>query len=70
LEEALEENGYYGASIGDKLKKANFSTINNAWIAHKVRNEIAHNPSFELTQREAKRAISNFGQVFSEFYHL
>ncbi len=70
LEEVLEENGFYGNSIGERLKRANFSTLQNAWAGHKVRNSIAHDPNYNLTQRDAKVAISNFGQVFSEFYHL
>ena len=70
LEEVLEENGYPGATLGEKLKTANFSTVQNAWEAHKLRNEIAHNSSLVLTHRDVKRAIANFGQVFSEFYHL
>ena len=69
LEEALEENKFYGDSIGDRLKKADFTTIQNAWEGHKIRNKIAHDSDYDLTQREAKSAISNFGRVFAEFYH-
>ena len=70
LEEALDENGFEGFTTGDRLKNANFSTLQNAWAGYKVRNAIAHDPTFVLTQREAKMAVANFGQVFSEFYHL
>lgn len=69
LEEALEENKFYGENIGDRLKKADFSTIQNAWSGHRVRNQIAHDPDFNLTHREAKSAVANFLQVFNEFYH-
>ncbi len=70
LEEALEDNGFFGSSIGERLKSADFDTVQNAWRAHKIRNMIAHDSSFKLTHQEAKIAIANFGQVFSEFYHL
>src|SRR5690606_5790248 len=45
LDDALNKAGYVGASIGDKLKTANpnsFRSLQSAWQAHKVRNEIAH----------------------------
>jgi len=59
-----------GFSVGDRLKMATrdrFQTLNDAWEAHKVRNEIAHSGSqFLLTQREARRAIALYGNVFRE----
>ncbi len=60
-----------GETIGDKLKaveKSDFTTVDNAWEAHKVRNQIAHEGSaFQLSQREAKRVIHLYQEVFEEF---
>src|SRR3569623_646407 len=45
LGEALAAQGYRGATVGDRLKDANplqMTTLDIAWQAHKVRNEIAH----------------------------
>ena len=60
-----------GETIGDKLKaveKSDFLTIDNAWEAHKVRNQIAHDGSaFMLSQREAKRVIGMYQSIFEEF---
>lgn len=70
LEEALNENGFAGNTVGEMLKAGNFDTLQSAWTGHKVRNSIAHDPNFILTHRDAKVAVANFGQVFSEFYHL
>lgn len=70
LEEALNRNGYLGASIGDKLKGANpdsFKTLQDAWSAHKVRNQIAHQGSdFVLTKRITQEAINQYERVFEE----
>jgi len=70
LDELLKGLGYIGDTLGDRLKVArqeNFKKIDEAWDAHLVRNQIAHSGSdFILTQREARRAIDNFRQVFSE----
>ena len=61
-----------GETIGDKLKaveKSDFITIDKAWEAHKIRNQIAHGgESFILTQREAKRVIELYRSVFEEFH--
>lgn len=73
LGDILTKMGYKGESIGEILKgieASDFQTLQAAWDAHKVRNEIAHNPAFELSQREAKRVIDLYRHVFSEFYYV
>ncbi len=71
LEEILNENGYVGVTIGEKLKGANassFTTIQDAWDAHKVRNEIAHTGGdFILTKRIAQDTLTRYERVFREF---
>jgi hypothetical protein len=68
LDELLDTMQVHGDTISDKLKsieKSDFLTIDLAWEAHKVRNRIAHDGSdFVLTQREAKRVISLYEEVF------
>ncbi|PID83661.1 hypothetical protein CSB11_00070 [Candidatus Campbellbacteria bacterium] len=70
LEETLIDFGYEGESLGEILKNSDFQTLQNAWAGHKIRNEIAHNFSYNLTQQEAKRAVANFSKVFAEFYRV
>ena len=71
LDETLSNAGYVGHSLGEKLKSANiqsFTTIQDAWEAHKVRNEIAHAGSdFILTQKVAQETLVRFERVFREF---
>jgi hypothetical protein len=71
LDETLNEAGYVGVSLGEKLKSANpqsFTTIQDAWEAHKVRNEIAHVGSdFILTRKIAQDTLLRFERVFREF---
>jgi len=70
LNQLLMRLGYAGDSVGEKLKQVNqshFGTLNNAWEAHKVRNEIAHQGSaYKVTDRLAYRAIANYEAVFRE----
>jgi len=71
LDELLTVSGYHGDSIGEKLKSiepSDFTTLDSAWNAHKVRNRIAHDGSdFELNEREAKATVTEFEKVFKEF---
>lgn len=74
LDDLLTRMGYRGESIGEKLKRAqptDFKSLNEAWEAHKIRNQIAHEGSdFSLNQHEAKRIIHLYRKVFEEFYYI
>ena len=72
LDIILLENGYRGANLGERLKDAKFDTIDDAWEAHKIRNNIAHSSTSDVTisKRETKRVISLYSKVFSEFYYI
>ncbi len=71
LGDMLEHMGYRGEGIGDMLKaieKSDFTTLDNAWEAHKIRNMIAHEgQDFILTEREARRVVELYKTVFTEF---
>lgn len=71
LEEMLRTLNYHGDSVGEMLKSVDPSdmlTLDAAWEAHKIRNSIAHGGSdFQLSEREARRAIALFETVFQEF---
>ncbi len=71
LEEILNNAGYIGVTLGEKLKSANpasFTTIQDAWEAHKIRNEIAHaGGDFVLTRRIAQETMTRYERVFREF---
>ncbi len=70
LDEMLTKMGYHGESVGEKLKRiepSDFTTLNQAWEAHTVRNMLAHEKNIILTRREAERVIALFKEVFSEF---
>jgi hypothetical protein len=71
LGDLLEAEGYRGETIGERLRDANplqFRTLDLAWKAHKVRNDIAHAGSgFQLSQRDANATIDYYRRVFEEF---
>jgi hypothetical protein len=74
LEEMMDKIGVLGDTLGEKLKnveKSDFSTIDSAWEAHKVRNSIAHQGgAFSITEREARRVIRLYQSVFEEFKYI
>lgn len=60
LNDALREAGMMGLQLGDRLKKANeqqIPNLNELWQAHKLRNQIAHEPNFKLKRDLAERAL-------------
>ncbi len=71
LEHMLEDAGYAGTTIADRLRSAtnrSFATIDDAWQAHRLRNHVAHGGSdFVLTQKAARDAVIQYQKVFQEF---
>lgn len=74
LDEVVTRMSYHGDSLGEKLRtieRSDFLTLDKAWEAHKVRNAIAHEAvDYILTQREAKRVIELYREVFKEFFFV
>lgn len=70
LDDTLKRQGYAGPTLGDRLKSISPETlhsIDDAWQAHKVRNQIAHaGADFVLTQKIAREAIMQYERVFKE----
>jgi len=70
LDEALKSFGYQGVSVGERLKDtapAKLLSINDAWQAHKIRNQIAHSDAdFILTKKIAEDTIKQYRRVFTE----
>jgi hypothetical protein len=74
LGDLLDEKGYVGETIGEQLKGANpeqFTTVNYAWEAHRVRNAVAHlGEAFPLSERDMHNTIDNYQRVFEEFEYI
>lgn len=68
LDKALIELGLPGKTMADRLKKMenNFSDMKKIWQAHRLRNQIAHNPDFEVNYGQASQALAIFKQALKE----
>jgi hypothetical protein len=64
LDFALKKRGFEG-SLGDKLKRAEkwFSRVDDVWAAHKLRNRCVHEVGFNVTEGEARKALSSYKQA-------
>lgn len=74
LEDLLDQMGFRGENLGEKLKSAdqdNFPQLTVAWEVHTIRNRIAHEGlAFELSQHEAKRVIALYEQIFHAYGYI
>jgi hypothetical protein len=70
LDEVLKRQGYAGTSLGERLKSISpsvLASLDDAWQAHKVRNQIAHaGAEFVLTHKIARETITQYQRVFKE----
>ena len=70
MEEALKKSGLSGETVSDLLegaKESGYQSIQNAWDAHLVRNQIAHEGSnFPISQVEGRRVIKMYQNFFEE----
>jgi hypothetical protein len=63
LDDILKRMGYGGSSLGERLEKltsATLSNISDVGEAHKVRNNIVHDPDYRLSLDEVKNVIEIF----------
>jgi len=74
LESLMEQLGFRGETLGDRLRLANqenFPNLTIAWEVHTIRNRIAHEGlTFEVSQHEAKRVIALYEQIFHEYGYI
>ena len=66
LNEALRAAGMPGIQLGDRLKKikpSQMPNLDDLWQAHKLRNQIAHEPGFKLKRDLAERALAIYKET-------
>lgn len=68
LDHALKERGAKGDTMGERMKASRevFSDNNAIWSAHKLRNQIAHEPDVNVNYDQARRALSAFKKALKD----
>ncbi|MHB1118020.1 MAG: hypothetical protein ACYCZ7_00610 [Minisyncoccota bacterium] len=71
LDEILEDQGYFGDTVADKLKAMSperITAYDELWEAHKLRNQIAHEgaATMEISKKSVRDAIEGFEKAFKD----
>lgn len=68
LDHALKDKGIQGQTMGERMKKMQqkWSNANNVWSAHKLRNQIAHEPDVKIDYDSARRTLMAFKQALKD----
>lgn len=73
LDELIKALGYSGNTMGERMKKIKpqqFPYLDDAWRVHKVRNFIAHDPTYRLKRDAVERALEIYRKIFDHFHVL
>lgn len=71
----LQEHGYIGETMADRIRAiqpGDMATvgIEELWVAHKVRNDIAHSPQRIVSSREGQETLRRYKHVLEELHAL
>lgn len=73
MDDILNRMGFGGASLGerlDKLTAVSLPNIEEVREAHKIRNNIIHDPTYRLTLEEAQRVITIYEKALTDLQAL
>ena len=62
LDNVMRSMAFPGEKMAERLKIASYKYphLKDVWPAHKLRNQLVHDSSFQLSQKRAKRALKDF----------
>ncbi len=68
VDQALRERGFRGKTMGERLKSAKDSLPHRdaIWVAHKLRNRIAHEQDAKVDYGQARQALAQFKQTLKD----
>lgn len=69
FDDIIKRIGYQGDDMGERLKQINSAQIANIdeiWQAHKLRNQLVHEPDFQINQSQAKRSVEIYQKAMKD----
>lgn len=68
LDYVMRQSGYSGETMAERLKRAqvHLSNRNAVWEAHKLRNALAHEFTFDLVPKQAHEAVAAYYQALKD----
>lgn len=73
MDTSLRRLGYTGATLDERLQKLTSATLPNlsqVLEAHKIRNNVVHNPDYRLSLDEAKKTLGIYEEAFKDLQIL
>ncbi len=72
LDGALKSLSMSGDTMGERLKFAGYKypELRNVWNAHKLRNQLVHEATFEISHGQAKGALRDFEKALKAIHVL
>ena len=72
LDKALRESKFKGSTMGERMVSAKkvFSKRDHVWMAHKLRNKIAHESDVKVNKRQANAALSAIHRALKDLKAL
>lgn len=70
VDDVVRHLGGQGNTVGERLNSlppGSIQHLDELWAAHKVRNNIVHDPDYQLNQQGAKDTIALYETVLKEF---
>lgn len=68
LDQALQDRGVQGRTLAERMKQyqSRWTSANDVWTAHKLRNRIAHEADARVDYDGARRALAAFKQALKD----
>lgn len=69
VDHVLRQRGIAGESMAERLQNARWAgsqLVDKVFDAHRLRNELAHTPGFQMTTKQAERALFTFRDFLKE----
>ena len=72
LDSALKSLRMPGETLGERLKAAcyRYPELKKVWYAHKLRNQLVHEATFELSRSQAKSALRDYEHALKTLHVL
>jgi hypothetical protein len=73
LDEILKRMALPGRDMGERLQQFEtheLASLDRVWQAHKLRNQIVHEPGIHITQEQAEEAVANIEAALKELEYL
>lgn len=69
IDDIVKRIGFKGKDMAERLKQVNSNQISNIediWRAHKIRNNLVHDPYFKLTQSDSNFVVRTYENTLKE----